>query len=75
MRIRDQKPYHIDELPDLEVKIRTGDDIIWIVNIKEKIQEIQGWCQHNNCGKRMSFDVFRFDTPEQKTMFMLRWAV
>jgi hypothetical protein len=35
---------------------------------------VQAWCDETNCGKRMSFDTFRFKNAKHKTMFLLRWA-
>ena len=78
MSFKDNKPYHINDVEgwyDLDICVTAGENIVAVVSIKEQIQEMQKWCHDNNCGHRMSFDVFRFDTPEQKTMFMLRWAV
>lgn len=40
----------------------------------ELIDEIAEWCKDNDCGKRMSFNQFKFRTEEELTMFMLRWS-
>lgn len=40
----------------------------------ELIDEIAKWCTENDCGKRMSFNQFKFRTEEELTMFMLRWS-
>jgi len=37
------------------------------------VHPIQEWCLENNCGRRMSYDTFRFRNQKQKTMFLLRW--
>jgi hypothetical protein len=35
---------------------------------------IQQWCKDSNCGKRISFDMFQFNSDKQITMFLLRWS-
>jgi len=35
---------------------------------------IQQWCETHNCGRRMSFDTFRFRNKKEITMFLLRWG-
>jgi len=34
----------------------------------------QEWCQEHNCGRRMSFDLWQFDTEEEMMTFLLRWS-
>ena len=75
MSFKDNKSYHIDEIADLEVKIRSGDNLNAVVSFGDIIQEMHSWIHLNGCGYRMSYNVFKFATPQQKTMFMLRWAV
>lgn len=38
------------------------------------IEPIQKWCEEHNCGKRISFDMFRFRNKKEITMFLLRWG-
>lgn len=38
------------------------------------LDEVQLWCQENKCGRRMSYDMWQFDTNEQVTAFLLKWA-
>jgi hypothetical protein len=38
------------------------------------VDPIQAWCEAHNCGRRTSFDTFRFKNKAQMTMFMLRWG-
>jgi hypothetical protein len=40
----------------------------------EQLEEIAAWCRDNECGKRMSFNQFKFRTEEELTMFLLRWS-
>jgi hypothetical protein len=35
---------------------------------------IHDWSKHTKCGIRMSFDMWRFNTPEEMTMFLLKWS-
>lgn len=38
------------------------------------LDPIQDWCVENRCGRRTSFDQFRFRNEEELTMFLLRWG-
>lgn len=42
--------------------------------LDELLFEITQWCKENDCGVRMSYDLFRFEDRAQVTMFLLRWA-
>jgi len=47
----------------------------WLVGVGEHdIDPVQKWCEENNCGKRVSFDRFRFRNKKEMTMFLLRWS-
>jgi hypothetical protein len=35
---------------------------------------VQEWCQENNCGRRMSFDLWQFRDQEEVTAFLLKWT-
>jgi hypothetical protein len=35
---------------------------------------VQEWSDEFNCGKRMSFDVWKFKNRKSITMFLLRWS-
>jgi len=66
--------------------IRNGKDLRGIANwtgryaqvekypSEEDFVEIQKWCDENQCGRRMSFDTFRFKTRQDITAFLLRWS-
>ena len=41
---------------------------------EDDIDPIQKWCEDHNCGRRMSFDTFRFKNKKEITMFLLRWG-
>lgn len=41
---------------------------------EEHLVPVQQWCEENRCGRRISFDMFRFKNREQITMFLLRWS-
>lgn len=38
------------------------------------IDPIQEWCEQHNCGKRISFDMFKFRNKKEITMFLLKWG-
>jgi hypothetical protein len=39
----------------------------------EIINEIDTWCKQLCIGRRMSYDMWRFDSAEEITAFNLRW--
>lgn len=41
---------------------------------EEDLKPVWEWCAINNCGTRMSFDMFKFRNKKQITMFLLRWS-
>lgn len=41
---------------------------------EEDFIPIQQWCEETGCGRRMSFDTFRFKKREDITMFLMRWS-
>jgi hypothetical protein len=43
-------------------------------DIEPTLNEIQRWCKDNNCGTRMSYDMWRFKTRAEVTAFLLRWS-
>jgi hypothetical protein len=40
----------------------------------EDMQVVESWCREHGCGARSTWDKFYFETPDQMTMFKLRWA-
>lgn len=36
--------------------------------------QVQHWCNEHHCGKRMSFDTFKFKKKSDITMFLLVWG-
>lgn len=47
----------------------------WEISASEfDLDPVQVWCEKNNCGKRISFDQFRFRNKKEVTMFLLRWS-
>jgi hypothetical protein len=38
------------------------------------LDPVQAWTTECNCGTRMSFNVWKFESKKQITMFMLRWS-
>ena len=35
---------------------------------------VQAWTEECNCGTRMSFNVWKFKSEKQITMFLIRWT-
>ena len=35
---------------------------------------IQDWCVANKCGRRTSFDTFKFRNEQEMSMFLLKWS-
>ena len=62
--------------PKLTLAARIHDDILgWDFGVTEHdMNLIQEWCDRNNCGTRISFDMIKFKTREQMTMFLLKWS-
>lgn len=47
----------------------------WEISVSESdLVPVQEWCEKNNCGKRISFDQFRFRSKKEMTLFLLRWT-
>ena len=38
------------------------------------LDPVQEWCMHNRCGRRTSFEQFRFRNEAEVTMFLLKWG-
>ena len=38
------------------------------------LDPVQDWCVQNKCGRRTSFDTFKFRNEKELAMFLLRWA-
>jgi hypothetical protein len=50
-------------------------DKFFVTGLSEQdMDPIQKWCEQRNCGRRMSFDTFRFKNKKEITMFLLRWG-
>lgn len=41
---------------------------------EEDLIPVQQWCEETGCGRRMSFDTFRFKRREDITLFLMKWA-
>ena len=40
----------------------------------DALSQVQSWTVENNCGQRMSFDLWQFRTRAEVTAFLLRWS-
>ena len=38
------------------------------------LDEVSDWCRQNKCGRRMSYDMWKFKNESEMTMFLLRWS-
>jgi hypothetical protein len=38
------------------------------------IDPMHEWCMETGCGKRTSFDTFKFRSETEMSMFLLRWS-
>jgi hypothetical protein len=36
--------------------------------------EVQYWCSVHRCGRRISYDMFKFRNEAEITMFLLKWS-
>ena len=46
-----------------------------IIGLKESdMDPIHEWCKEVGFGTRTSFDMWRFKTPKEMTMFLLKWS-
>jgi hypothetical protein len=43
-------------------------------NVDHVLEEVQNWSAENNCGTRMSYDMWKFKTRAEVTAFLLRWS-
>ena len=41
---------------------------------EHNLEPIQLWCMNNRCGKRTSFDTFKFRNEAELSMFLLKWG-
>ena len=49
-------------------------DPLSTVPSEEELKKIQEWCEINQCGIRMSYDQFVFNSEKDLSMFMLKWS-
>ncbi len=41
---------------------------------EEHLLPVQEWCEANNCGTRISFDMWKFKNKKEITAFLLKWG-
>jgi len=51
----------------------TGNVSVWGLR-EEDMDPIQEWSKECNCGTRISFDMWRFKSKKEITMFLMRWS-
>lgn len=40
----------------------------------DHLDPIQEWCVANKCGRRLSFEMFKFRSEKEIAMFLLKWS-
>jgi hypothetical protein len=40
----------------------------------DDLDPVQDWCVQNRCGRRTSFEIFRFRNEQEVTIFLLKWS-
>ena len=61
-----------DELILIAVQVEIGDQHARGLE-ENDLKPIQKWSEQTGCGKRTSFDVWRFNTEAELAMFRLKW--
>lgn len=41
---------------------------------EDDLNPVQQWCETSKCGKRISFDMFKFKNRKEITAFLLVWG-
>ena len=49
-------------------------DPLLTVPSEQELQQIQYWCEQNQCGIRMSYNQFVFEDEQEFSMFLLKWS-
>jgi len=39
-----------------------------------ELTKIQAWCEETGCGRRTSFDMFKFRNEKDMAAFLLKWS-
>lgn len=47
---------------------------VTIDTTEEYFASIQQWCAYHNCGRRVSYNIFKFKTRADITLFLLCWG-
>jgi hypothetical protein len=42
--------------------------------LESHLLPVQEWCEKTKCGRRMSFDMFKFKNESEMTAFLLVWG-
>ena len=61
-----------DELILIAIQVEIGNQHARGLEEKDLLP-IQHWSEQTGCGKRTSFDVWKFKNKEELTLFRLRW--
>jgi hypothetical protein len=44
------------------------------ISIDSYLDSIAAWSKETGCGSRQAYDMWKFNTEEEMTMFLLKWA-
>ena len=69
-------PVHlVEDRPGHWIKFGSwSDEQSWDIVSEEDMVMVANWCAEHGCGKRMSYDMFKFRTEKELQFFMLKWA-
>lgn len=75
------KIYNLETVPHRKLSIRVlfidegwaqvNDYNHWI---EEIIDQMVAWCDKNQCGRRVAYDMFAFKNRKEFSMFLLKWS-
>jgi hypothetical protein len=56
------------------LRFRVPDEHMSVKELEDQIEAMVKWCEENDCGRRMSYDMWKFKTKAEMTLFLLRWS-
>lgn len=45
-----------------------------VSELESLLADIVQWCETTKCGRRMSYEMWKFKTEAEQTAFLLRWS-
>lgn len=65
---------HLKLVAEIDQEGDTDKSTIAIAPNLPVVERIAEWCYNNRCGRRTSYDTFKFRNRKQITLFLLRWG-